>query len=103
MRKVILIVLVIFLVLGGTACSVFSPNSSNSSSSSYSSKITKANYDLVEEGMTFDEVKRILGTDYKLSSSAGGSDVYKWQTSSTTILISIDTASNTVDAKTAVF
>ena len=47
-----------------------------------STRVTKANYNKIENGMSFDEVVDILGEDYEISSSAGyggyNSSCYIW-------------------------
>ena len=66
------------------------------------SKVTKANFDKVKEGMTLEEVEKVLGKGSKETGdgsnvagqfgvalpsapTSGGGDVYSWESSSSTI------------------
>lgn len=48
-----------------------------------SMRVTKANYDKIHNGMSFNEVVQILGDDYEISSSSGlggyNSSCYIWE------------------------
>lgn len=73
MRKILSFVLV--LIILSTAC-IFSACESNDTDSS--GKITLEKYNQIENGMTYDEVKEIIGSEGTLSVESGekGTNLY---------------------------
>ena len=63
-KKIAILSIVIAVMLLLSGCSLF--------------RITKANYDKIETGMSFEEVVDILGTGYEASSDSNYGSCYSW-------------------------
>ena len=62
--------------------------------------ITRANFELIQNGMSLDEVSDLLGRQGQLSSSSDSLEIYTWQRN--TIIISVTFENNVVVAKSQV-